>query len=144
MMISSECVKDMNGHLPYESSLLEHQVFRNRDDFLEYIIQKYSSYDYIAVLRYYKDESKNNLISGGAKGVDKMAEEWATKNGLSITIFRPNWDKYGKGAGPRRNVQIIGAATHCIAFPSKMGKGTQDSIGKAKRKGIPLKVIYID
>ena len=88
--------------------------------------------------------SRINLISGGAKGTDKMAEEWATKNSRSITIFRPNWDKYGKGAGPRRNAQIIDAATHCIAFPSKMGKGTQDSIRKANRKGIPLKVIYID
>ena len=84
------------------------------------------------------------VISGGAKGTDTLAEEWATKNNLSMKIFYPNCQKYGKSAGPLRNTQIVNWATHIIAFPSKSGKGTQDTIYKAIKSEKPIKVLWYD
>lgn len=83
------------------------------------------------------------VVSGGAQGADAMAERWARENKIPIKIFRADWSQ-GKSAGPIRNQQIIEYATHVIAFPSKTGKGTQDSIVRAKKLKRPLIEIYID
>jgi hypothetical protein len=52
--------------------------------------------------------------------------------------------KYGKSAGFKRNVDIIKAATHVIAFPSIYGKGTQHSINLAKKSCKPCMVVDVD
>jgi len=71
------------------------------------------------------------IISGGAIGADTMAKVWARKHRIPLKIHKPDWKKYGKSAGIRRNTDIIGASTHVIAFPG--GKGTADSVKKAKK-----------
>lgn len=91
---------------------------------------------------YYEDVEF--LISGGCSGADRMAEEWTKSHGFVMEVFLPDWYKYGKAAGPLRNSKIIDRATHVIAFPSKYGRGTQDSIRKANIKGIPVYVEYVD
>lgn len=84
------------------------------------------------------------IVSGGAAGADNLAAKWANENNCQIIVFKPDWDKYGKFAGPKRNTLIIEQSDYCLAFPSKSGKGTQDSIKKAMKKKIPLKVVEID
>ena len=84
------------------------------------------------------------VISGGATGTDSMAQKWALENTIRIRVFPANWKKYGKYAGPHRNTKIIDHSQYCIAFPSQKGKGTQDTMEKAIKKNIPLKVFYID
>jgi hypothetical protein len=84
------------------------------------------------------------IVSGGAQGADLMAEKWAREHKIPIKIFKPDWNKWGKSAGPLRNQQIIEYATHVIAFPSKDGRGTQDSIARAKRLNRPLCEFTID
>jgi hypothetical protein len=84
------------------------------------------------------------IVSGGAQGADLMAEKWAREHKIPIKIFKPDWNKWGKSAGPLRNQQIIEYATHVVAFPSKDGRGTQDSISRAKRLNHPLCEFAID
>jgi hypothetical protein len=77
------------------------------------------------------------IVSGGATGADTMGEKWATARGIPTQIFKPQWRKngtYDAGAGIKRNTDIVNACTHMIAFPSDKGKGTQDSIRKAKKQ----------
>jgi len=107
--------------------------------------------DYIlfkkAVLKIIEKKEIQCIISGGAKGVDTLAEKFADEHHISKIIFsvtKEDWNKYGRGAGPRRNTEIINESEFLIAFPSKYGKGTQDSIEKAKKKGIPVVILYID
>jgi hypothetical protein len=85
-----------------------------------------------------------NIVSGGAQGVDLMAEKWALEHNIPIKIFKPDWNLSGKSAGPLRNQQIIENATHVVAFPSKNGRGTQDSISRAKRMHRLLREFPID
>lgn len=85
------------------------------------------------------------IVSGGAKGVDTSAMLYAKKYDIPFKTFLPEWEKHGKKAGLLRNTDIIKAATHVIAFPEKDGgKGTRDSIRKAKQLGKVLKVIEVD
>lgn len=82
-----------------------------------------------------------SIISGGARGADSMAEKWSLEEDIPIVIYYPDWNTYGRAAGPIRNSQIVNDATHMIAFPVGESRGTQDSIRKARAKRIPLKVI---
>lgn len=84
-----------------------------------------------------KDFTDLVVIHGGATGADYCAEKWAQINGVPSECFRAEWGTYGRGAGPRRNLQMAKAgASLCIAFPG--GKGTQNMIETAKRAGIPV------
>ena len=40
------------------------------------------------------------VVSGGARGVDRWAEEAATDSGLETLIFHADWKRLGKAAGP--------------------------------------------
>lgn len=48
------------------------------------------------------------IVSGGARGIDSLGENWAKgyANGLKIQIFPADWDRYGRGAGPMRNKEM--------------------------------------
>ena len=53
------------------------------------------------------------LVSGGAKGADTHAEAWALANNVPVTLFKPDWKKYGRAAGIKRNKQIIESCDYC-------------------------------
>ena len=49
----------------------------------------------------------DEVISGGAVGADSLGAEWANDRGIQLTVFRPDWEKFGKSAGFIRNADII-------------------------------------
>lgn len=73
------------------------------------------------------------VISGGARGVDQTAERAARRRGLQVEIYKPDWKKYGRGAGPIRNTEIVGAADTVVAFWDGKSAGTKDTITKARK-----------
>lgn len=83
------------------------------------------------------------IVSGAACGADSLAAEFARINGIKLTEFLPDWDKFGKSAGFKRNVQIVDYADEVLAFQVDNSKGTGHSIELAKRQGKPVKVIQI-
>lgn len=46
------------------------------------------------------------VISGMARGVDKMGIQWAKEVGLPVLKFSADWNRYGKAAGPIRNIAM--------------------------------------
>ena len=61
------------------------------------------------------------IVSGGANGVDALAERYADKKRLSKLILRPEYSVYGKGAPLKRNekmVDICDMALMDVAFQS--------------------------
>uniref|UniRef100_A0A6C0BN01 YspA cpYpsA-related SLOG domain-containing protein n=1 Tax=viral metagenome TaxID=1070528 RepID=A0A6C0BN01_9ZZZZ len=84
------------------------------------------------------------VVSGGARGADSLGEKWANARGIETLIFKPDWKTHGKRAGILRNYDIISAATHVIAFPSRHGRGTQHSIRVAREQQKPVLVYWID
>jgi hypothetical protein len=83
------------------------------------------------------------VISGGAKGADALAEKSANENNIPIRIHKPDWTKYGKGAGVIRNRLIIDDCDYCLAFWDGASKGTKSSIDYCKSIGKGLKIIFI-
>jgi hypothetical protein len=81
------------------------------------------------------------IVSGGAKGADKIAEDFATKHSLETIIFKPDWVRYGKSAGMIRNKDIISNADIVIAFWDGSSKGTKNSIDHAKKMSKQLYVL---
>lgn len=80
------------------------------------------------------------LVSGGAQGVDSIAEDWAKRHGLPTEVFEADWDGLGDKAGIKRNSDIVAAAEVIIAFWDGVSVGTLDSIKKAKtaKKGVKV------
>ena len=40
------------------------------------------------------------IVSGTARGADKLGEKYAKDNNIPTQLFPANWNKYGKAAGP--------------------------------------------
>lgn len=83
------------------------------------------------------------VVSGGARGVDSIAETTAEQIGVGVISFRPDWETYGKKAGIIRNKWIIDEADRVVAFWDGKSKGTKHSIDLAIQSGKPLIVRII-
>jgi hypothetical protein len=80
------------------------------------------------------------LIHGGATGVDQIAGEYAEKWGISTVVVKPDWDRYGKSAGYKRNAQMVSMADAVIAIWDGKSKGTKHTINLANDAKIPVTV----
>ena len=83
------------------------------------------------------------MISGHCSGVDRMGERYAEEKGFRVKIFLPEWDKYGRAAGPMRNKEMVACADLIIAFWNGRSKGTSSLIQYAKIRKKELIVIDI-
>lgn len=81
------------------------------------------------------------IVSGMAKGADLLGERYAIERGHQIKRFPADWDKYGKGAGYRRNVEMANYAGALLAFWDGESRGTLHMINAAKDRGLKVKVI---
>lgn len=91
-------------------------------------------------LEKYLPPETTEIVSGGARGIDSCARQYAVKNGLKLTEFLPQYDKYGKTAPLVRNVQIIDYADTVIAFWDGSSRGTKFVIDKCRIKKKKIKV----
>ena len=82
--------------------------------------------------RLFKDMKVTELVSGGAGGIDSLAEEYATLRGIPLRVLKPDWKK-GKRAGPERNSLIVESCDLLVAFWDGESRGTLDSIRKAEK-----------
>ena len=81
------------------------------------------------------------IVSGGAKGADSLARHYAVVNDIELVEFIPDWKKYGRGAGMKRNKDIIENCDYCIAFWDGKSKGTKNSINLAKKSNKGLRIV---
>lgn len=75
------------------------------------------------------------IISGGARGVERLAGEYAAAHGIEFVEYLADWEKYGKRAGFLRNYVMVGAADVVIAVWDGKSSGTQHSIEYARHCG---------
>ncbi len=99
--------------------------------------------DYQLLITILKEYDIKQLISGGAIGADKLAEQYAKEYNISIIVYKPDWQKHGKIAGLLRNTDIIKDADIVIAFWNGISTGTKDSINKAKQMNKQLRIVKI-
>ena len=77
------------------------------------------------------------LVHGGGPGVERIAAQWAEKNGVHQVVCKPDWDRHGRAAPFRRNDELLNLLPKgVIAFP---GSGiTENLVDKARQLGIPV------
>lgn len=71
------------------------------------------------------------IVSGGARGPDTWAEEYAREQGYEVVVYKPEYAKYGIGAALRRNTLIAKHADECLVFWDGESRGTNDFLRKA-------------
>ena len=85
----------------------------------------------------------DTIVSGGAKGADTYAKEYALKNGIPIIEFLPDYKKYGRKAPLIRNMQIVDNCDFLLAFWNGTSRGTKFTIDYAEKGGVPIKIVGI-
>lgn len=85
----------------------------------------------------------SEVFSGGAKGVDTLAEYWATKKGISLHVLKADWNKYGRSAGMIRNKEVARLVDAVIAIWDGSSKGTKQMIEYSRGIGLPVFVKII-
>lgn len=89
------------------------------------------------------DKKKLVILSGGAKGADKLGEQWAFERRVgTVEVYHADWVKHGKAGGPIRNGEMTENADVLVAFWDGKSPGTKDMISQAKKKGLKVRVIY--
>ena len=85
-------------------------------------------------------ENVTEIISGGARGIDRCARAYARSRGLPLTEFLPDYAAYGRSAPLRRNREIVARADLVLAFWDGSSRGTQFVVEQCKKSGKPVKV----
>ncbi len=93
--------------------------------------------------RYKTDELE--IVSGHASGADSFGEEYAKLNGIKSSVFKPEWKRYGRAAGPIRNKEMLKYAEEetpiVVAFWDGTSRGTKNMISVAQNDGAEVHVI---
>ena len=84
------------------------------------------------------------VLSGTARGADKMGERWANHNSIPIERYPADWDRYGRSAGYRRNVDMARNAEALIALWDGQSRGTKHMIDIGCGAGLVVFVWRID
>lgn len=85
------------------------------------------------------------IIHGGCRGADTLARKYAEERGIEQEVYLPNWERYGKRAGPIRNEKMIvdGCPDYAIVFLSEKSIGTKNMVSLCEKHGIDLTVVEI-
>lgn len=75
------------------------------------------------------------IITGGADGIDTIAENYADKKRLSKLILRPRYDLYGKAAPLKRNEKMVELCDIALIIWDGSSKGTKHTIDYVTKIG---------
>lgn len=84
------------------------------------------------------------IIEGGCEGADLLARKVALGIRLEVVEFPAAWEKYGKAAGPKRNIKMLNTKPNLvIAFHDDLenSKGTKHIVTEARNRGIEIEII---
>jgi hypothetical protein len=84
----------------------------------------------------------SEVVSGAARGVDRLGELWAERRGVAVKRFPALWNKHGRRAGPLRNLEMADYADALIAVRRNGSPGTSHMILAAQERG--LKIFVMD
>jgi len=84
---------------------------------------------------WYSLSDRQTVLVGDASGLDALVRQYAGYLDIPHKVFKADWDKHGRAAGPIRNAEMIKENPNLvIAFPG--GKGTDNCVKQAKEAGI--------
>ena len=84
------------------------------------------------------------IVSGGARGIDTVAADYAREQGIPLTEFDPDYPRYGRGTPLKRNAQIADYADEVLAFWDGVSRGTVHTVELFKKQGKPITLIRME
>lgn len=86
------------------------------------------------------------IISGGAKGADTFAKNFAKAYDTAFIEILPDWETHGKKAGYLRNIEMLDqdGVSMVIAIWDGKSKGTKHTIDCASARGINTHILFFE
>jgi hypothetical protein len=81
------------------------------------------------------------IVSGMARGADRIGREYGHHFHVQVDEFPADWDTHGKRAGYLRNEQMANHADGLIAFWDGKSRGTMHMIETMKKLGKPIRIV---
>jgi len=83
------------------------------------------------------------VLSGGARGPDRIGEQWAARMGISVRLFPAMFTEQGKAAGPIRNEKMAEEGDVLALFWDGKSPGSTDMLNKMKKRMKKSYVFYM-
>ena len=80
----------------------------------------------------------DEVVSGTARGVDQLGEQWANLRGIPVKRFVPDWNKHGKAAGPIRNQAMARYANALVLIWDGESRGSASMKREALKCGLKI------
>lgn len=94
-----------------------------------------AAFVYRSLDRLHDETPITEMIQGGAKGADYLANEWAKTKPIKRYVCKADWEKHGRAAGPMRNARMLEWKPDVVvAFPG--GRGTANMVSQARAAGV--------
>ena len=94
-------------------------------------------------LEKYLPENISEIVSGGAKGIDTVAADYAKHHNIPLTEFLPDYARYKRGAPLKRNEQIAQYADAVLAFWDGRSRGTRYTVKYFEKIGKKITVVTL-
>ncbi len=91
----------------------------------------------------YLPHGTSEIVSGGAKGIDTCARQYALAHGLALKEFLPDYRRYGRGAPLKRNRELVDYADRVVALWDGVSSGTRFVITYCQECGKPVDVFVL-
>ena len=83
------------------------------------------------------------IITGGAKGVDTLAEAYAKERGIPTVTVKPCYERYGRAAPILRDEEMVDLADAVLVIWDGKSKGTQHTVAYAQKVNKRLIIVQI-
>ena len=91
----------------------------------------------------YVPDEVDLIITGGAKGIDTLAESYAKERGIPTLTVKPCYEKYGRAAPILRDEEMVDMADAVLVIWDGVSRGSKHTAGYACKKGKPLTVAEV-
>lgn len=92
--------------------------------------------------RLHAERPASCVITGGARGADTLAAEWARSRGIQTSTFPANWTEHGYAAGPIRNQRMLDEGRPDMVVSFQGGRGTADMTRRARAAGLHVVQVF--
>ena len=85
--------------------------------------------------------SEMMIISGTARGADRLGEAFANQYNLQLMRMPADWQRYGRRAGYVRNEEMAVQGSALLACWDGRSRGTKHMIDLATRHGLDIHIL---
>ena len=95
---------------------------------------------FVEHLERFLPDDVTEIVSGGARGIDGCARNYALEHHLQLKEFLPEYEKYGRKAPLIRSISIIEYAEQVLVFWDGKSRGSAFVIKQCRERKIPVRV----